>query len=270
MAEKKKSFFKLVKQFATGEEDASSSAPIKEKDLPTSDAELEELMKQINPEFLEKAKAQGGAGNAGMGNLTPSTSAPVRPLDEGPVEDSKLVIAEIGHLIENIEKMDKPGPQHAYFEFLSARDEMGNIPVEAEAQIYKAIFQGLKASPDLRKLSGEALVKDAERQLHYASKYATERKQKIQQLHEEAKTKRQAEIKDLQESNQATQAAINQLVSEMEARNKKIIDLETQEATSARDFVLENQAADKAAQKVLHQINNDIPKLRKYFTDYEL
>lgn len=266
MAENRKSFFKLVKQFATGEEDASSPAPIKEKDIPTSDEELEALMKQINPEFLEKARSQS-PGNTGTGIGASISSNPVRPLDEGGVDDSKLMLAEIGYLIENIEKMDKPGPQHAYFEFLTARDEMGSIPVEAEAQIYKAIFQGLRVSPDLRTLSGDLLIKDAERQLHYATTFATERKGKIQQLHEQAKAKRQAEIKDLSESNKATQAAINQLVQEMEARNKKIIDLETAEATSARDFVLENQAADKAAQKVLHQINADIPKLRKYFTN---
>ena len=257
---KNNSFFKVLKQFATGEEDPPEVKQIK-KDLPANEKELEDLMSQINPEFLEKKPKDTGSGTSPSLDISK-----VVPLNKEPIEDSKLYLAEIGHMIKNLEKMDKPGPKHAYFQFLSARDEMGDIMPETESAIYKAIFQGLKMSPELKTITGDLLVKDAERQLHHASEFAKARVLKIKELHEKAKLNRQREIKELSDSNKATQSVIAKLMKEIEGRNKKIIELETEEATSARDFVLENQASSKAAQKVVSQINADIPKLRRYFT----
>lgn len=245
--EKKGGFFKIFKQFVTGEESAEEPVKKEKVEVPQNEDELEKLLKT-------KARVS-----------TPPPVIETSFIETEPAANAgELQMAEVARLLQFVAKMDKPGPQAAYFEFLTARDGAGAIEPGMEKIVLKTIISSLSAVPDLKGLNAEAIALDAERQLRLLQEFASKRQLELETATKADSQSRQKEIRTYNSEIAARRKAIESLQAEITEFEKKVNAVEESEVMAATAAVHQLNAARRAADQVSTKITKDISEIRKF------
>jgi hypothetical protein len=244
-------FFKILKQFVTGDSDPNNKKV--ETPVPENEEQLEKLMSKISPQAMENARKKEAE--------ILSTPAP----DFSNVStDTELQTAEVAAMLQFVAKMDKPGPQYAYFEFLKAKDGIGPIDPGMERVVLKTILSSLSTIPDLKGVNADLLIQDAERQLKLLMEFSGKRLMEIESAGKSLSHSKMEQVRNYNTEIGARKKAIESLQREIVELESRVKEAQDEQAKSAAESVHQLNAARGAADKVNSKIERDIAEVRKY------